>query len=88
MGEKTCFYDTVPLNKLSLIIDQIPTFLVCGQIIIRPIHSVVMFLTFLSARETSEKVQQAFRLFLNVSPTVTSWSPANDEFSLVFEVID
>jgi hypothetical protein len=39
-----------------------------------------------SSRETSEKVQQAFRLFLNVSPTVTSWSPANDEFSLVFEV--
>jgi hypothetical protein len=38
------------------------------------------------SRETSEKVQQAFRLFLNVSPTVTSWSPANDEFSLVFEV--
>lgn len=36
-------------------------------------------------RETSEKVQQAFRLFLNVSPTVTSWSPANDEFSLIFE---
>jgi len=36
-------------------------------------------------RETSEKVQQAFKLFLNVSPQVTSWSAANDEFSLVFE---
>ena len=36
-------------------------------------------------RETSEKVQQAFKLFLNVSPTVTSWSAASDEFSLIFE---
>jgi hypothetical protein len=45
-----------------------------------------MMVVLFSSRETSEKVQQAFRLFLNVSPTVTSWSPANDEFSLVFEV--
>jgi len=36
-------------------------------------------------RETSEKVQQAFKIFLNVSPTVTSWSSASDEFSLIFE---
>jgi len=36
-------------------------------------------------RETSEKIQQAFKLFLNVSPQVTSWSAANDEFSLIFE---
>jgi len=36
-------------------------------------------------RETSEKVQHAFKLFLNVTPQVTSWSAANDEFSLVFE---
>jgi len=36
-------------------------------------------------RETSEKVQLAFKSYLNVSPTVTSWSPASDEFSLIFE---
>ena len=37
-------------------------------------------------RETAEKVQAAFKLYLNVSPTVTSWSAASDQFSLVFEV--
>jgi len=36
-------------------------------------------------RDTSEKVQQAFKIFLNVTPTVTSWSSASDEFSLIFE---
>jgi len=36
-------------------------------------------------RETSEKLQQAIKMYLNVNPQVTSWSPANDEFSLVFE---
>ncbi len=36
-------------------------------------------------RETSEKIQQAFKLYLNLSPAVTSWSSAADEFSLVFD---
>jgi len=36
-------------------------------------------------RDTAEKVQAGFKMYLNVSPTVTSWSSANDEFSLVFE---
>ncbi len=36
-------------------------------------------------RETSEKIQQAFKLYLNLSPTVTSWSSAADEFSLIFD---
>eukprot|EP00092_Neocalanus_flemingeri_P034532 GFUD01037552.1.p1 GENE.GFUD01037552.1~~GFUD01037552.1.p1 ORF type:complete len:180 (+),score=61.60 GFUD01037552.1:39-578(+) len=36
-------------------------------------------------RETAEKVQAAFKLYLNMSPTVTSWSAASDQFSLVFE---
>ena len=36
-------------------------------------------------RQTSEKVQAGFKLYLNVSPTVTSWSAASDEFSLIFE---
>ena len=37
-------------------------------------------------RDTAEKVQMGFKMFLNVSPTITSWSSANDEFSLIFEV--
>ena len=37
-------------------------------------------------RDTAEKVQMAFKMYLNVSPTVTSWSSASDEFSLIFEV--
>ena len=39
-------------------------------------------------RDTAEKVQAGFKMYLNVSPTVTSWSSANDEFSLVFEVFN
>ena len=38
-------------------------------------------------RDTAEKVQTGFKMYLNVAPTVTSWSSANDEFSLLFEVI-
>ena len=30
-------------------------------------------------------MQLAFKLFLNLSPSVTSWSATNDEFSLVFD---
>lgn len=36
-------------------------------------------------RDTSEKIQLAFKLFLNISPTVASWSPTSDEFSLIFD---
>jgi hypothetical protein len=36
-------------------------------------------------RDTAEKVQLAFKLFLNISPTVTGWSSTSDEFSLVFD---
>lgn len=38
-------------------------------------------------RDTADKVQTAFKMYLNVSPTVTSWSSSSDEFSLIFEVI-
>ena len=38
-------------------------------------------------RDTADKVQSAFKMYLNVSPTVTSWSSSSDEFSLIFEVI-
>merc|ERR1712156_1203994 len=36
-------------------------------------------------RETSEKIQLAFKLFLNIQPTVTGWSATSDEFSLLFD---
>ena len=36
-------------------------------------------------RETSEKIQLAFKLFLNIQPTVTGWSTTSDEFSLLFD---
>ncbi|XP_045490645.1 trafficking protein particle complex subunit 3 isoform X2 [Pieris rapae] len=36
-------------------------------------------------RETADKIQQAFRLYLNMQPTVTSWSSSGDEFSLVWD---
>lgn len=29
--------------------------------------------------------QQGFKTYLGISPTVTNWSPANDEFSLLIE---
>ncbi|XP_075983621.1 blocked early in transport 3 [Anticarsia gemmatalis] len=39
----------------------------------------------LEMRETADKIQQAFRLYLNMQPTVTSWSSSGDEFSLVWD---
>lgn len=36
-------------------------------------------------RDTSDKIQQGFRMFLGITPTVTNWSPAGDEFSLLIE---
>lgn len=36
-------------------------------------------------RDTAEKVQMGFKMFINVSPTITSWTSASDEFSLIFE---
>jgi len=36
-------------------------------------------------RETADKIQAAFRMFLGVSPTVSNWSAAGDEFSLLLE---
>ena len=36
-------------------------------------------------RDTAEKLQLGFKLFLNVQPTVTGWNPKSDEFSLLFD---
>lgn len=39
----------------------------------------------LEMRETADRIQQAFRIYLNVQPTISNWSAASDEFSLIFE---
>ncbi|EFN83746.1 Trafficking protein particle complex subunit 3 [Harpegnathos saltator] len=36
-------------------------------------------------RDTAEKIQSGFKIFLGITPTITNWSPAGDEFSLSFE---
>ena len=36
-------------------------------------------------RDTAEKIQTAFKMYLNISPTVTGWNATNDEFSLIFD---
>ena len=37
-------------------------------------------------RDTAEKIQLGFKLFLNVQPTITGWNATSDEFSLLFDV--
>lgn len=36
-------------------------------------------------KDTAEKIQNAFKMYLGISPSVTNWSSGNDEFSLVFD---
>lgn len=36
-------------------------------------------------RDTAEKIQAGFRLYLGITPTLTNWSASGDEFSLQFE---
>ena len=36
-------------------------------------------------KETAEKIQMAFKMYLGVSPSVANWSAANDEFSLLID---
>ncbi|EEB10701.1 trafficking protein particle complex subunit, putative [Pediculus humanus corporis] len=36
-------------------------------------------------KETAEKIQMGFKMFLGISPNITNWSPAGDEFSLIFD---
>ncbi|XP_037083083.1 trafficking protein particle complex subunit 3-like [Pollicipes pollicipes] len=36
-------------------------------------------------RETADKIQAGFRLYLGVSPSVGGWGPAGDEFSLTLD---
>lgn len=39
----------------------------------------------LDMRDTAEKIQQAFRMYLSIQPTIANWAAAGDEFSLVFD---
>ncbi|KAL1416210.1 hypothetical protein MTO96_006470 [Rhipicephalus appendiculatus] len=36
-------------------------------------------------RDTAEKLQMAFKMYLGISPSITNWSAAGDEFSLILE---
>lgn len=40
----------------------------------------------LDLRETADKIQQAFKMYLSVQPTISNWAAATDEFSLIFDV--
>ena len=39
-------------------------------------------------RDTADKIQHAFKLYLSVTATIGSWSPAGDEFSLVMDQVN
>lgn len=39
----------------------------------------------LEMRETADRIQQAFRIYLNIQPQISNWSASGDEFSLIFE---
>ncbi|KAK6620536.1 Trafficking protein particle complex subunit 3 [Polyplax serrata] len=36
-------------------------------------------------KETAEKIQMGFKMFLGISPNISNWSAAGDEFSLIFD---
>ncbi|XP_054163214.1 trafficking protein particle complex subunit 3-like [Oppia nitens] len=36
-------------------------------------------------KETADKIQSAFKMYLGISPSVANWSAANDEFSLLID---
>ncbi|XP_050541694.1 trafficking protein particle complex subunit 3 [Daktulosphaira vitifoliae] len=36
-------------------------------------------------RETADKIQYAFKMYLGITPALTNWSAAGDEFSLTFD---
>ncbi|CAG0883405.1 unnamed protein product [Darwinula stevensoni] len=36
-------------------------------------------------KDTAEKIQAGFRMFLGVSPSISNWSPSGDEFSLFLD---
>jgi len=36
-------------------------------------------------KDTSDKIQNGFRMYLGTAPNITNWSPAGDEFSFIFD---
>ena len=36
-------------------------------------------------KDVAEKIQAAFRMYLNITPSITNWSPGNDEFSIILD---
>lgn len=36
-------------------------------------------------KDTADKIQSAFRLYLSVQPIISNWSSSGDEFSLIFD---
>lgn len=36
-------------------------------------------------KDTADKIQSAFRMYLGVQPNVSNWSVAGDEFSFIFD---
>ncbi|KAL7294564.1 hypothetical protein TKK_0012090 [Trichogramma kaykai] len=36
-------------------------------------------------KDTAEKIQSGFKIFLGITPSITNWNVAGDEFSLCFE---
>lgn len=39
----------------------------------------------LDLKDTADKIQSAFRMYLGVQPSVTNWSAAGDEFSFLLD---
>ncbi|KAI1279558.1 Trafficking protein particle complex subunit 3 [Halotydeus destructor] len=39
----------------------------------------------LDFKDVAEKLQMAFKMYFGSSPSVTNWSPGNDEFSLIID---
>lgn len=39
----------------------------------------------LDLKDTADKIQTAFRMYLGVQPNVSNWSPASDEFSFILD---
>lgn len=44
-----------------------------------------MALSSIHSRLADSKRQIGFKVFLNITPTVTNWSPDGNQFSLIFE---
>jgi len=36
-------------------------------------------------KDTAEKIQSAYKMYLGITPTITNWTVSNDEFSLIFD---